>query len=413
VGYIGASRELDFESYTRYMVYGGDRGIGPRGYRVGEYTRIAMANDFFRPLKGMYGVMELQPGQVNWGSINPQPLPGAVRLWLWHVFAGGSKFACTYRYRAPLYGFEAYHYGIVGTDGVTPTPGGKEYAQFTGEIRQLREKANAAAPAPAAYARRRTGILIHTDNIQAINLNRQTTEWNTESHLLKYYRALKSFGAPVDFVRDAADFGRYPVLVVPAYQMIDDRLIARLTGYAEQGGTLILSCRTGLQDRNGHLWQAKFYQPMWKLIGAEIESYDLPMPHAPNRVRFGTQEYDWSSWGDLLKPWSGTATWATHEGDFYAGTPAVVSRQMGKGTVTWIGVDTRSGELERQVLARLFRERGIAIEHYPEGVLVEYRDGLGIAMNYSDKEHEVALAAGAEVLIGDKTLKTAGVLVWR
>ena len=128
VGYVGASRELDFDSYTRYMVYGGDRGIGPRGYRVGEYTRIAMANDFFRPLTGMYGVMELQPGQVNWGTVNPQPLPGAVRLWLWHVFAGGSKFTCTYRYRAPLYGFEAYHYGIVGTDGVTPTPGGKEYA---------------------------------------------------------------------------------------------------------------------------------------------------------------------------------------------------------------------------------------------------------------------------------------------
>ncbi len=91
----------------------------------------------------------------------------------------------------------------------------------------------------------------------------------------------------------------------------------------------------------------------------------------------------------------------------------MVSRQMGKGTVTWIGVDTRSGELEKQVLARLFGERGIAIEHYPEGVLVEYRDGLGIAMNYSDKEHDVALPAGAEVLIGNKTLKTAGVLVWR
>lgn len=88
VGYIGQSLELDFVSYTRYMVYGGDRGIGRKGYRVGEYTRIGMANDFFRPLKGYYGVMELQPGQVNWGSVNSQPLPGAVRLWLWHVFAG-------------------------------------------------------------------------------------------------------------------------------------------------------------------------------------------------------------------------------------------------------------------------------------------------------------------------------------
>jgi len=413
VGYIGASRELDFDSYTRYMVYGEHRGLGPRGYRVGEYTRIAMANDFFRPLKGVYGVMELQPGQVNWGSINPQPLPGAVRLWLWHVFAGGSKFTCTYRYRAPLYGFEAYHYGIVGTDGVTPTVGGKEYAQFIGEIRGLRQKADPAAPVPAAYARRTTGILIGTDNVQAINLNRQTTEWNTESHVLKYYRALKSFGAPVDFVREAADFSRYPILVVPAYQMIDEGLIARLARYAEQGGTLVLTCRTGLQDRSGHLWEAKFYQPLWKLIGAEIESYDLPMPHAPNRVRLGTQEHEWSSWGDLLKPSPGTDTWATHQGDFYTGTPAVVSRKLGKGTVTWIGVDTRSGQLEREVLARLFGERGIGIEHYPEGVLVEYRDGLGIALNYSDKDCEMALPAGAEVLIGTKTLETAGVLVWK
>ena len=29
-------------------------------------------------LKEAYGVMELQPGQVNWGNINPQPLPGAI-----------------------------------------------------------------------------------------------------------------------------------------------------------------------------------------------------------------------------------------------------------------------------------------------------------------------------------------------
>jgi beta-galactosidase len=413
VGYVGASRELDFDSYTRYMVYGGDRGIGPRGYRVGEYTRIAMANDYFRPLKGMYGVMELQPGQVNWGSINPQPLPGAVRLWLWHVFAGGSKFTCTYRYRAPLYGFEAYHSGIVGTDGVTPTPGGKEYALFIDEIRRLRQRADPTAPAPAAYVRRTTGILIDTDNVQAINLNRQTTEWNTESHVLKYYRALKSFGAPVDFIRGGADLDRYPVLVVPAYQMIDEELIARLTRYAERGGTLILTCRTGLQDRKGHLWEAKFYEPIWKLIGAEIESYDLPMPHAPNTVRIGTQDYEWSSWGDLLKPWPGTATWATHQGDFYAGTPAVVSRTLGKGTVTWVGVDTRSGGLEKQVLARLFEQRGLAIEHYPEGVVVEYRDGLGIAVNYSDRDYDMALPAGAEVLIGAKTLKTAGVLVWK
>ena len=138
-GHIGGSPALDFQSYTRYMVYGDNEGIGRRGYRVGNPLRIAWANDFFRPIQGTYGVMELQPGQVNWGSINPQPLPGAVRLWMWSVFAGGSDFICTYRYRQPLYGTEQYHYGIVGTDGVTVTPGGREYETFIKEIRELRK----------------------------------------------------------------------------------------------------------------------------------------------------------------------------------------------------------------------------------------------------------------------------------
>jgi len=413
VGYVGMSKELDFVAYTRYMVYGGDRGIGPKGYRVGEYSRIAMANDFFRPLKGAYGVMELQPGQVNWGSINPQPLPGAMRMWLWHVFAGGSKFTCTYRYRAPLYGYEQYHYGIVGTDGVTPTPGGLEFSQFIQEINLLRKKYDAKAQLPKPYLQRKTGILINTDNVQGINLNKQTTEWNTEAHFLKYYKAVKSFGTPVDFVRDSTNFANYPVLVVPAYQMIDQPMIDKLTSYAENGGNLVMSCRTGIQDRNGHLWEAKFYQPMWKLIGAEIESYDLLMPHSPDKIRFNNQDYLWTSWGDLLKPNKGTEIWATFEGDFYAGTPAVISRKLGKGTVTYVGVDSKSGDLEKQVLTKLYKQQGIPVENYPEGITIEYRDGFGVAMNYSDKVYEMNLPANTEILIGTKAMKTADVLVWK
>jgi beta-galactosidase len=38
---------------------------------------------------------------------------------------------------------------------------------------------------------------------------------------------------------------------------------------------------------------------------------------------------------------------------------------------------------------------------------------VGIAVNYSDRNYEMALPAGAEVLIGSRTLKTADVLVWK
>lgn len=412
-GYLGESRELDFVSYTRYMVYGGDLGIGPKGYRVGDYSRIAFANDFFRPLKGMYGVMELQPGQVNWGTINSQPLPGAVRLWLWHVFAGGSKFECTYRFRAPIYGYEQYHYGIVGADGITPTPGGIEFSHFINEIQLLRKNYDPKATLPNEYLQRKTGILFNATNVMAINLNKQTTEWNTMNHFLKYYRALKSFGAPVDVIRDTTDFSNYPVLIVPAYQQIDKELIVKLSRYAEQGGNLVMTCRTGHQDRMGHLWEAPFAQPIYDLIGSQINSYDLPMPQSPNWVHFQNNDYSWTSWGELLKPGKATEIWATYKGDFYEGTPAIISRKSGKGTVTYIGVDSKEGTLEKDVLSRLFNQLKIPVENYPEGVIVEYRDGFGIAVNYSNLPYEIRLKPTDHILIGEKTLKTADVLVWK
>ena len=413
VGYVGMSRDLDFASYTRYMVYGSEKGIGRNGYRLGEYSRIAMANDFFRPIAGYYGVMELQPGQVNWGSINSQPLPGAVRLWLWHVFAGGSKFTCTYRFRAPLYGYEQYHYGIVGTDGVTPTPGGKEFSQFISEVNTLREKYNPKNILPKSYTSRKTGILFNADNVMAINQNKQTTEWNTEGHFLKYYKTLKSFGAPVDFIRDTTDFSAYPFIVVPAYQQIDKQLIAKLSSYAENGGHLVMTCRTGHQDRDGHLWEAPFAQPIYDLIGSEIDSYDLLMPQSPDSIRFEGKTFAWTSWGEILNPRKGTESWATFEGDFYAGRTAITSRKFGRGTVTYIGVDSKSGDLELKTLRKVFNEAGVAVENYPAGIITEYRDGFGITMNYSDKPFEMKLPAAAELIFGKKTIPQAGVLVWK
>jgi len=412
-GYIGNSKQLDFITYTRYMVYGESLGVGRKGYRLGDPLRIAMANDFFRPLTPLFGVMELQPGQVNWGSINPQPMPGAVRLWLWHQFAGGSKLVCTYRYRAPLVGYEQYHYGIVGTDGVTPTPGGVEYQKFIREIELLRKASQPAATLPADYTARKTAILFNYENIWGMDMNKQTYLWNSMDHVMKYYQPLKAFGAPVDFVTDQFDFTKYPVLIAPAYQQIDKALIEKLTEYAKAGGNLVLSCRTGHKDREGHLWEAKFAAPINDLIGAEIEFYDLPMPHAQDSVSMEGKKYAWKTWGEILLPQAETKVWGTFGGDFYTGKPAVISRKLGKGSVTYVGIDSNNGLLEKEVLKRLYSQLSIPVENFPEGVTVEYRDGFGIVVNYSDKVYSLKIPAGAQILVGKKEVPTAGVTVWK
>ena len=412
-GHIGGSKDLDFVSYTRYMVYGDNEGIGRRGYRVGNPLRIAMANDFFRPVNGTYGVMELQPGQVNWGSINPQPLPGAVRLWLWSVFAGGSDFICTYRYRQPLYGTEQYHYGIVGTDGVTVTPGGREYEQFMKEIRSLRKDYRPKEDKPETYLKRKTAILWNSENYWSIDRQKQNATWNTFAHVDKYYRTLKSYAAPVDFISEEKDFSQYPVMIVPAYQLADKELVARWKKYVEEGGNLVLTCRTAQKDRFGRLPEAPFGSMIDELTGNHIEFYDLLLSQDPGQVKMDGKVYTWNTWGEILQPGASNEVWATYTNEFYEGKPAVTFRKLGKGSVTYIGVDSSDGALERQVLDKLYSRLQIEVMNLPYGVTMEYRNGLGIVLNYSDQPYQFALPQGAKVLIGTPNIAIAGVLVFK
>ncbi|HVU32269.1 MAG TPA: beta-galactosidase [Opitutaceae bacterium] len=406
--------DFDVTSWTHYPVHG-NPNRGPLGFRMGDPYVMSFAGDFMRSINGQAGIMELQPGQVNWGDVNPQPYPGAVHLWLMRIFATGSKFACTYRYREPLSGAEMYHYGLAGTDGVTPTTGGLQYAQAEREITALRKIATPGAPMPAAYAARRSAILYNYDNRWDIDNHKQNKDWDTYGHMLKYYAALKRAGAPVDVITEAKDFSPYAFLVAPAYQLVDPQLVARWKAYVENGGHLILSCRTGQKDRNGHLWEGPWAEPILGLIGANIKFYDtLPAPNVAH-VTAGTATYAWSTWGDVLVPHegAGVTTLATYADQFYAGGIAAITRKLGKGDVTYIGVDSQNGALEAQLVHDELARAGANPADYADGFLVDWRDGLWIATNFTDKPQPAPVPENASVIFGERDVPIAGVTVWK
>lgn len=406
------SNDLDFISYTIYPV-GGGQGIGEDGFRLGWQHGIAFANPFYRNIKGVTGVMELQPGQVNWATVNPQPMPGVIRMWLWHAFAGGSSFACTYRFRQPLYGSEQYHYGIVGTDGVTPSPGGLQYQQVAREMRTLRAKFDPAAKPPANYLARKTAILWNHENLWNMDQQKQTAQWDTWGHMFRYLEIVKSVGAPLDYISEAHDFSAYPVLVAPAYQLIDEELVRKWTRYVEQGGHLVLTSRTGQKKRNGQLWEARWAQPIYSLIGAEVSFFDLLLDDGKGEVSMNSTAYQWTTWGDVLKAQPGTESLAQYSNQFYAGQTAVTYRRVGKGSVTYLGVHTKDGQLEKEVLRQVYQRAGISTEDYPAGVYVEWRDGFWVGVNYSSRPATIALPQGAEIMLGSLPLKPAEVLIWK
>ncbi|MEA4839986.1 MAG: beta-galactosidase [Bacteroidales bacterium] len=406
------NKDLDFISYTMYPVAGYTKGIGDQGFRLGDPWRISYANDFFRPLKGVTGVMELQPGQVNWGYYNPLPYPGAVRAWLWNSFAGGLNFICSYRFRQPLFGSEQFHYGMVGTDGVTELSGGQEYRQFMKEIRELRKFYKPNMPMPTEYAARKTALLYNPDNLWETEVQKQTYQWDEIGLITRYYSALKTLCIPVDIIGEDRDLSTYPVVIAPAYQMVDRELIEKWRKYVENGGQLILTCRTGLKDRNGHLFEAPWADAITSLIGAKISMYDELSKETKAEVAFNGQKYLWSIWGDILEPYSGTETWATYANQFYAGKSSVVHRNLGKGSVTYIGVNTENGKLEKEILKKTYDVAHISTNEQPEGVMVNWRDGFWVSINYSSTKVNISIPKDAKIILGSQELDIAGVAVW-
>jgi beta-galactosidase len=406
------SRDVDFPTFTFYPV-AGSNPLGGQTFRNGNPWRMAEACDYFRPIRGVTGVMELQPGQVNWAPTNPKPAPGAVRMWMWHAFGGGCSFVCTYRYRQPRFGSEMYHEGIVGLDGATLSQGGREFTQVIGELARIQPELTPGAPLPAALAARSTAFLWSHDVMWDLDIQKQSESWSTWRHRNRITAAVKSTGAPMAFIAEGDDFAPYPFLVAPAYQLADAGLLARWRRYAEAGGHLILTCRTAQKDADSHFPEVPFGSRLQGLIGARVEGFDTLPGEVTQEVRSGAQTYKWRTWGDLLRPEPGTTALATYEDGFYKGAAAAVTHRLGKGSVTYLGVDTLDGALETRILRSVYEAAGVPVEDLPKGVFVEWRDGCRVAVNYSGEAVTIPVPEGSRILVGGNPLQPTQVLVWK
>lgn len=405
--------DLDFASHTMYLLstfLNTDKG--EKAYRLGSGMELAFSAELAKSIEGFTGIMELQPGQINWGQWNSQPLPGAVRMWIWHTFGLGDKFVCTYRFRQPLFGSEQFHKGIMEPDGVTVSPGGAEYVQAINDIKSLPKIEHASEP--VELKNRRTAFLWKQDNIMALDEAKVNVKWDTWQHYYVYYQKLKTMGCPVVFVQetDAFDVDKYPYMVVPAFEMVDNALIEKLKDYVARGGKLIVTTRTGMKDNNGHLWETLLQQPIWDLIGAKVDYFDQLPPSQTSKLTIDGQHYSWNVWADILTPNSKTEILASHAEQFYAGKAAATLHNAGKGQVMYIGFHSVEGEAEEKLLRTFYQRNNTRILDLPDYVFVEWRDGYWVAVNYSSANYEFPVYFNSKIIVGEKILTPGSVTVW-
>ncbi|HEX5790209.1 MAG TPA: beta-galactosidase [Luteolibacter sp.] len=408
--------DLDFASHTMYLTHNRKNTAGDSlSHRLGCGMEYSLGADLTKSISGYAGIMELQPSQINWGKFNSMPMPGAVRMWVWHAFAMDERFVCTYRFRQPLFGTEQYHHGIIQTDGVSLSHGGADFVKAVGEINAIESQLEPAARDPFVE-KSRTGFLWSMANVIDIEDYPHHQDWSTWQHLNTWYQGLKRLGVDVVFKDpgDALDPKELPFLVVPSMQMMSRELIAKLEAYAAAGGHLLITTRSGLKDPQGHLWEAKIQQPIWKLIGGDIEFYDHLPANLPGKIALDGKSYPWHTWGTVANAAADTVSWGVFEDQFYQGKAAILHRKAGQGSVTYVGAWSDKWEMEYAVLRKLYGQVvGELPFDLPPYVFAHYREGLWIGVNYTDKTYNLPAPKDAKWIVGQAELPPAGVAAWK
>jgi beta-galactosidase len=409
------ARDLSLTSWDSYPVTGSEKDGDDQTYRIADPSAIGLTHDQMASYHKRWALMELQPGQVNWSGVPVLPYPGTIRLWIWTAFAHGAEFVTTYRYRQPRFGIELFHDGLVGTDGVTPTSGGKQFAQVISEMRKLDLQNVPKFADEPIDAKRTAGLVFDFEQLWWAATLPQSRRWNQLRWMISWYSALSRLGLRILILRPGTAWPKdLPIVVAPAVQMIDDATIEQMRSYSASGGNLVLTCRTGLMDRTGQLFEGRWGKPILPMIGASIDSYDSLRDDRFGKIRFGEKDYAWGVWGDQLTAEPGTEVLATYADQFYAGSAAITYRKTASGSVSYFGVFSEQPLVDSFVakLAERIGRDGIAAEVLPNRVQILRRGPYRIALNYQDQPVEICVPKNAKFLIGSSRLGPADVAVW-
>ncbi|MGD0387731.1 MAG: beta-galactosidase [Tepidisphaeraceae bacterium] len=409
------AKDLPLISWDSYPVTGWEKEGDDETYRIADPAQISLAHDLMASYHNRWGLMELQPGHVNWSGVPVRLYPGVIRLWIWTAFAHGSEFVTTYRFRQPRFGIELFHHGLMGTDGITPSPGGKQFAQVIEEMRKLDLSRIPRFADEPSRPRQTVGLVLDFEQLWYYLTLPQARRWNQPRWLASWYAALSRLGTQIRILRPGADWpADLPLIVAPGVQMVDDQLIARFDAYARSGGNLVLTCRTGLMDRNGQLWEGPWASPILPLISATIDGYDSLRDDRFGKIKFDGRDFSWGVWGDQLTPKAGAEVLATYSDQFYAGAAAVTRAKLGKGTVSYFGTFSEQPLIDAFVesLAKFIGPGRLQSQTLPGRVQVLRRGPYRIALNYQDQPVPTPAPPSAKFLIGSTTLAPADVAVW-
>ncbi len=386
------AQDLDMSAWDDYI---------PNG-KVDAASNGAV-HDLTRGLKRKnFWVMETQPGFVNWSNVNVSLDRGAVRALAWHAVAHGADAVSYWQWRSALNGQEQYHGTIVGADG-EPVP-------LYPEIKQEGEEfERAGSVLKDTHPESQVAILHSWESRWAIEWQPQTDKFDPVTQLVSYYRPLREITQSIDIVQPTAPLDKYKVVVAPALNLIKPEEAKNLIEYVEHGGNLVFGPRSAMKDEDDGLQQKRQPGPFTDLLGGRVEQFYALSQPVPTDGNIATG--DATIWAELLSVKAPNVQVLVRYGKsngWLDGQPAVITRKVGKGSITYIGACF--GDAGMKALAQWMQQQfqlTTPIPGVPNGVEASQRYGAGhtvtILVNFSGAAQTVTLpVAMQDVLNGGK-----------
>ena len=346
-----------------------------------------------------FWLMETQPGRVDWVPVNRALDPGQVREMAWQAVAHGADAVLYWQWRPAANGQETYHGAVLGQDGAF-NPIQPEIARTATDLVKASPLLDDTQPVA------KVGMIFSYDSRWAIDLQRHNRDFDPVKAFTEFYRPLRIQSQGVAILPVDADLSRYPLVVAPNLNVLTAAQAEALARYVRGGGRLVLGPRSGMKDDANALWPLRQPGPLAGLLGAEVEQY-YALDEAVGIT--GSVEGKATIWAEALVPTAKDArTLATYRDPrgWLDGKPAIVTRAVGKGSITYVGAWLDPATMAK-LATNLLADAKIApiVTGADPDLEIAERAGSGkrvlIVINHGSQPHAFTPRPGATPVSGD------------
>lgn len=420
VDYTRMKKEsLDFLTYDSYPNFAYGLG-GFEAEDVMKDRKWSRNLTEVRALSHTFGIMEQQSGANGWNTRMeaPAPRPGQMTLWTMQSIAHGADFVSYFRFRTATVGTEMYWHGILDYSG-RDNRRLAELRSIKGMTEKIKEIAGSAYEAKVALVR-------DYDNMWDAGLDK----WHERVERVSVkgiFEAAQLSHTPLDYLylnKDTTlkELQKYQVLFYPHAVILTKERMALLEQYVEQGGVLVMGCRTGYKDENGRCVREYLPGLAGKLTGTDVTEYSFVAPDEGKvMIRWDNELMEETVFTDLLVPLEGAKMLGTYENSYRQGAAGLICHSCGKGRAYYYG-----GTFDQKTAETFFRKLGIS-EPFAEDIELPACCELAVRkkgdteyfflLNYDKNPREIVLKTPVrnlytgEVINGSYTLDGYGTLV--